>query len=101
MDTSDLSNETYEGVLNEAEKLSSGLTLYFGVLADECEDDNEYLDMAHELTRELMQTEDWELDDLFFGHPPTKEMFEHTCLKILENIKKVKAIPIKKRSFDF
>jgi hypothetical protein len=45
--------------------------------------------------------EDWELDDLFWGTPPDKEKLIFTCNKILENIEKVKTIPIEKRKYDF
>lgn len=101
MDTDDLSRETYEGILLEAEKLTHDLTLHFGVLSDSCKNETEYLDKAERLTKEIMQAEDWELDDLFFGNPPEKEKLVFTCKKILENIKKIKAIPIEKRKYDF
>jgi len=101
MDTDDLSRESYEGILIEAEKLTHDLTLQFGVLSGDCKNETEYLDKAEKLTREIMQSEDWELDDLFWGNPPEKEKLEFTCRKILENIENVKTIPIEKRKFDF
>lgn len=101
MDTNDLSIESYNGILVEAEKLSHDLTLRYGVLSYDCENETEYIDKAEKLTEEIMQAEDWELDDLFFGNPPKKVKLEFTCKKILENIEKVKSIPIEKRKFDF
>jgi hypothetical protein len=101
MDTDDLSRESYEGILIEAEKLSYDLTLQFGVLSGDCKNETEYLDKAEKLTTDIMQAEDWEIDDLFWGNPPEKEKLELTCKKILENIQKVKSIPIEKRKFDF
>ena len=101
MDTDDLSRETYEGILIEAEKLTHDLTLLFGVLSGDCKNETEYIDEAEKLTREIMQAEDWELDDLFWGNPPENERLKFTCKKILENIEKVKTIPIEKRKFDF
>lgn len=83
MDTDDLSRESYEGILIEAEKLTYDLTLLFGVLSGDCINETEYLDKAEKLTREIMQAEDWELDDLFWGNPPEKEKFEFTCKKII------------------
>jgi len=53
------------------------------------------------LIKEIMQAEDWEMDDLFWGNPPEKEKFDFTCRKILDNIVKVKSIPIEKRKYDF
>lgn len=101
MDTDDLSRESYEGILIEAEKLSHDLTLHYGVLSGDCKNETEYIDKAEKLTKEIMQVEDWELDDLFWGNPPEKEKFEFTCKKILENIEQIKSIPIEKRKFDF
>ncbi|WP_150452651.1 hypothetical protein [Arenibacter lacus] len=101
MDTDDLSRESYEGILIEAEKLSHDLTLRFGVLSGDCKNETEYLDKAEKLTREVMKAEVWEIDDLFWGNPPEKDKLELTCKNILENIEKVKSIPIEKRNFDF
>ena len=101
MDTDDLSRETYEGILIEAEKLTHDLTIQFGVLSGDCENETEYIDEAEKLTKEIMQAEDWELDDLFWGNQPEKERLIFTCNKILENIEKVKTIPLEKRKFDF
>jgi hypothetical protein len=101
MDTDDLSRESYEGILIEAEKLSHDLTLQFGVLLGDCKNEPEYLDRAEKLTKQIMQAKDWEIDDLFWGNPPEKEKLDFTCKKILANIQKVKSIPIEKRKFDF
>ena len=101
MDTDDLSKESYEGIIMEEEKLTHDLTVYYGVLSIECKNETEYIDKAEELTREIMQAEDWELDDLFWGNPPEKEKLNFTCERKLENIEKVKSIPIEKREFDF
>ena len=101
MDTDDLSRESYEGILIEAEKLTHDLTLFFGLLSSDCKNETEYLEKAEELTKEIMQMDDWELDDIFWGNPPDKEKLDCTCKKILRNIEKVKKIPIKQRNFDF
>ncbi|RUA09202.1 MAG: hypothetical protein DSY82_06200 [Flavobacteriia bacterium] len=101
MDTDDLSKESYEGILIEAEKLTHDLTLFFGLLSSDCKDETEYLEKAEKMTKEIMQMDDWELDDIFWGNPPDKEKLDCTCKKILENIEKVKKIPIEQRNFDF
>ena len=101
MDTDDLSRESYEGILIEAEKLTHDLTLHFGVLSGDCKNETEYLDKAERLTKKIMKAKDWEIDDLFWGNPPEKGKLEFTCKKILENIQKVKSIPIEQRKFDF
>lgn len=101
MDTDDLSREAYNGILVEAEKLSQDLTLHYGLLSYDCKNETEYIDKAEKLTREIIELEDYELDDLFWGNPPDKEKLDTTLKKILSNIKKIRAIPIEKRKFDF
>ncbi len=101
MDTDDLSREAYEGILIEAEKLSHDLTLHYGLLSGACKNETEYIEKAIQLTKEIMQSEEWELDDLFWGNPPNKDKLISTCKKILENIEEVKSIPIEKRKYDF
>lgn len=54
MDTDDLSRESYDGILIEAEKLTNDLTLWFGVLSGDCKNEAEYLNKAEKLTRELL-----------------------------------------------
>ena len=67
MDTDDLSRESYEGILIEAEKLTHDLTLQFGALSGDCKNESENLDKAEKLTREIMKAEDWELDVFVLG----------------------------------
>ena len=100
MDTNDLSREAYNGIIIEAEKLTHDLTLHYGLLSYDCKNETEYIDKAEELTREIMQLEDYELDDLFWGNPPDKEKLNVTLRKIISNIEEVKHIPIEKRHFD-
>ncbi len=101
MDTDDLSRESYVGIILEADKLTHDLTIHFGVLSGDCKNETEYIDRAEKLTREIIQAEDWEIDDLFWGNPPEKKKLDYTCKKILDNIQKIKSIPIEKRKFDF
>lgn len=101
MDTDDLSRESYEGVLMKAGKLTDDLTLRFGVLSGECKNENEYLEKAEKFAREILKANDSAIDDLFWGNPPNKKELEFTCNKILENILKVKSVPVEMRSFDF
>ena len=101
MDTDDLSTEAYDAILIEAEKLSHDLTLHYGLLSESCNNEAEYIEKAEKLTREIMEAEDYELDDLFWGNAPDKIKLDSTLKKILKNIKKVKSIPIEKRNYDF
>jgi hypothetical protein len=101
MDTDDLSKESYEGILSEAEKSSHDLTLQFGLLSGDCKNKTEYIDRAEKLSREIIQAEDREIYDLFLGNPPEKGKLDLTCKKISDNIQQVKSIPIEKRKFDF
>ncbi len=101
MDTDDLSREAYDGIIIEAEKLTHDLTLHYGLLSYDCKNETGYIKKAEKLTKEIMEIEDYELDDLFWGNPPDKERLGFTLKKILENIEKIKSIPIEKRKYDF
>ncbi len=102
MDTDDLSQETYSAIIVTADRFHHDLTLQFGVLADRCDSDNEFLDYSERRIK-AWQTE-WELEDvimeIFFDNPPEKKEFEKILDKILTNIGKVKKIPMKQRKFD-
>lgn len=65
MDTDNLSREAYEGILIEAERLTHNLTIHFGVLSSDCKNETEYLNEAEILTGEILQADDWELNDFF------------------------------------
>ncbi len=99
MDTDDLSGEAYNGIIIEAERLTHDLTLHFGLLSYDCKNETEYIDKAEKLTREILELEDYELDDLFWGNPPDKEKLNFTLRKIINNIEEVKHIPIEKRHY--
>ena len=101
MDTDDLSRETYNGILIEAGKLTDDLTLHYGLLSHDCKIESEYIDKAEKLTNEIMEFDDINLDDFFFGNPPDNEKLNNTLKNILTNIEKIRAIPIEKRKFDF
>ena len=101
MDTDDLSGEAYKGILIEAEKLTHDLTLHYGLLSSDCKNEQEYINKAEKLTMEIMELEDYELEDLFWGNPPGKEKLNSTLKRILDNIRKIRMIPIEKRKYDF
>lgn len=100
MDTDDLSRNTYDGILIEAEKLTRDLTLHYGLLSYDCKNEDEYLVKSEKLTKEIMKLDDYELEDYFFGHPPNKEKLHLTLQKIISNITEIKRIPINKRHYD-
>jgi hypothetical protein len=52
MDTDDLSRDSYEGILIEAEKLVHDLTLQFGVLSGDCKNETENLYKVCQLQRD-------------------------------------------------
>lgn len=70
--------------------------MHYGLLSSDCNNETEFIDKAEKLTREILQ-----MDDLFWGNPPDKVNLIFTCKMILENIEKVKSIPIEKRNYDF
>jgi len=100
MDTDDLSEEAYVAIIIEAEKLTHDLTLHFGVLSSDCEDETEYIQKSRELAENLLQLNDFDLEDIFWGNPPDKDKLKVTLNKIIKNIEKVSKIPIDKRKYD-
>lgn len=101
MDTDDLSRETYEAVIIEAEKLSHDLTLHFGVLSYDCKNEKEYLEKSKQLVYKIKQLNAFELEDLLFGNVPDKIKLDYTLDKIIHNIKEVEKIPVDKREYEF
>ena len=103
MDTDALSNETYKAVILTAEKFNHDLTLHFGCLAMNCENEEEYLSDAEQLIKECLESKNIEnlMEDMFFGNPPKEKDFKNTLSAILLNIKKVRQIPIEERTFEF
>ena len=101
MDTDDLSTETYRAILTEAEKFNHDLTLQFGLLSGDCKDEQEFIDKSTQLINGLKIAESEDLEDIFFGNAPNLTRLNKSLDKILDNIAKVKQIPISKRHFDF
>ena len=101
MDTDDLSRETYKAIIIEAEKFNHDLTLRFGLLSYECEDETAFIEKSEILISKLKKADKRILIDIFFGVSPDIIKLNNTLDKILDNIAKVKLIPIKKRHYDF
>lgn len=101
MDTDELSNELYEAIFVEADNFNPDLTLQFGLIADSCENETEYVREAKKLIAEIRTLGNADLDDMFFGSPPNRTKLLATLDKILVNISKVEEIPEKDRHYDF
>ena len=100
-DSDDLSKEAYEAIIVEAERFSHDLTLHFGVLSSRCRDELEFIDQSKKLAEEILVLDDYEIEDLFFGHFPPRVQLEKTLMKIIINIEELNQIPINKRHYDF
>ena len=102
MDTDDLSLPTYNGIIIEAEKFNHDLTLQFGLLASECEDDDDYLNQAEEMINDWLKTDDFEvlMDDIFFGESVDEVEFRKTLNTLLSNIATIRKTPMKDREFE-
>ena len=101
MDTDDLSEEAYKGIILEAEKFHHDLTLQFGLLASSCETEEEYLKKAKELIEGIKKLDEYELADMFFDNPPDKRKLYWALEKIMNNISEIDEIPVNKRHYDF
>jgi hypothetical protein len=101
MDTDELSKEAYKGIIIEAERFNHDLTLRYGLVADSCKNEQEYLLKAKKITIAIRGFVNDELTDLFFGSPPDKKALHLTLDKILNNITKIEKIPENKRHYEF
>ena len=86
MDTDDLSERTYMAIMMEAERFNHDLTLQFGLLSSECADEIDFIRKSRSLVHQLLKSDEWDIDDLFFGSPPKKEDFHKILNKLLSNI---------------
>jgi len=101
MDTDDLSQEAYKAIMIEAERFNHDLTLRFGVLSGDCNDEEEYLKKSLLLIEKIKKAKKYQLEDIFFGDVPNIDHLNKILDRIIENIERVKKIPFKKRHFDF
>ncbi len=101
MDTDELSTEAYKGILIEAENFNHDLTLRYGLIADSCKNEQEYLLKAKSITKAIRCFNKNQLTDLFFGSPPDLKSLHMTLDKILANILEIEKIPEKKRHYEF
>ncbi len=89
IDTSDLTVETSEAIMIEAERFNHDLTLQFGLLSYECDDEKDFILKSKELIAEMLRYNNAVIDDMFFGNPPKTKDFHQTLHKILSNISKL------------
>ena len=101
MDTDDLTVESYNAVINEAEIFDHNLTIQFGLLSYQCDSEEEYLKAAIELIDEIRIFSEEELSDLFFSEPFNKVGLYKCLDKIIDNIHEVNKIPEEKRIRQF
>ncbi|MCF8297220.1 MAG: hypothetical protein K9J13_06725 [Saprospiraceae bacterium] len=100
MDTGDLSDETYRAIMIEAEMFNHDLTLQFGLLSSDCEDEKDFIEKSIQLINEMKKYDKIDLDDMFFGNPPKMNNFHAALTRICDNIVKLKKIPIENRTYD-
>lgn len=100
MDTDDLSNETYDVVIRQAEKFDHDLTLQFGLLASDCRDESEYLEKTLLLIKEFESNIEEVMEEIFYDNFPKKSKFKSALEEIKKSIKEVQKIPIDKRTFE-
>jgi len=101
MDTDDLSLEAYKAIIVEAEKFNHDLTLRFGLLSGDCDDEEEYLNKSLVLSEKIKKAKRYQLENLFFGDVPDVDQLNKTLDRIADNIARVRIIPLNKRHFDF
>jgi hypothetical protein len=101
MDTDELSTESYNAIIIEAEQFHHDLTLQFGLLSNSCVNENEYLLKTKVLISKIQRCDEDDLFDIFFESQPDRRELHLTLEKILDNISEVEKIPENKRHYDF
>ena len=102
MDTDDLSKEAYSAVLETAEEFHHDLTLQFGLLSSDYDNDDDFLSQSETLIKGWLGQDDlrYVIEDIFFDDLPGKAEFEKVLQSILKNISIVRQIPLENRIFD-
>ena len=86
IDTGDLTDKTYQAIMIEAERFDHNLTLQFGLLSYQCRDEADFIKKSKQLIKQMLTYNMADIDDVFFGEPPTKKEFHNALNKILNNI---------------
>jgi hypothetical protein len=90
MDTDDLTTKTYNAILGEAEKFHSDLTLQFGLLSYDCNNETEFIKKSEALIGAIKKYNKADISDMFFGDPPSINDLRKALDKILSNISALK-----------
>ena len=99
MDTDDLSDEVYNGVILEAENFLHELAIHYGFLASKYSNEFDYLIAVKKLNISLRKLKSTDYLDLFWGKTPTVASFHKVLSAIMNNIKEIEKIPIHRRKF--
>jgi len=99
MDTDELSDEAYSGIIIEAEIFLHEMTLHFGVLASKCKTEDEYLQYSQLLIKSLREVEHNDYWDIFFEKTPTVKSVHNALDKIERNIQTISKVPLLDRTF--
>ena len=86
IDTGDLTDKTYQAIMIEAERFDDNLTLQFGLLSYQCKDEADFIKKSKQLIKQMLTYNMADIDDVFFGEPPTKKEFHNALNKISQNI---------------
>ena len=92
MDTDDLTDEIYDAILTESENFHHDLTLQFGLLSYNVDNEADYLKEVKELIYEFKKYKKYDLESIFFDDIPKLSDFQRTLDKILKNIEDVRII---------
>jgi len=86
MDTDDLTDEIHEAIIMESDRFHHDLTLQFGLLSYECDNEAEYIKGVIELIYEFKKYKKYDMDSIFFDDIPKLSDFHRILDKILMNI---------------
>ncbi len=90
MDTEDLSERAYQGIILEADSFNHCLALWFGQLSGSCKDENDFIKKSIQLINNMKKYDNEDIESIFFEDIPDINDFHVVLNKILENIVKLK-----------
>ena len=100
MDTDDLSKQAYHATIVMAERFHKDLALQFGLLSEDCDNEDEYLNACQKMINELKKARRVDLSDIFFDNEPDITELKRVLDQIKVAIDRVKSVDVAKRKFD-
>lgn len=85
MDTDHLSNECYDNIIGFTAATCPDVTCLLGVLAGHCTTEKEYIKEVQNFILDIEDSDEDDLDMIFFGIPPSEEKLIYFITTLKQN----------------